>query len=73
MVLKCTLEKAGKNAASALEAKVVGSRHSWDEASSEEAAEEKTFTLAPTETDGKTPVGGAGGGRETQGFYSDSP
>lgn len=33
------------------------SRHSWDEASSEEAAEEKTFTLPLTEPDGKTPVG----------------
>lgn len=56
VVLKCTLEKAVKIAASALEAEVAGSRHRWDEPNSEEAAEE-TFTFALIELDGKTPVG----------------
>lgn len=56
MVPKCTLEKAVKIAASALAAEVVGSRHSWDEANSEEDGEE-TFTFALIELDGKTPVG----------------
>lgn len=62
-MLKRTLEKAGKNAASALEIEVVGNRHSWDEASSEDAAEEKTFTLTLTEPDGKTPVRGEEAGK----------
>lgn len=68
MMLKCTLEKAGKIAASTLEAEVVGSRHSWDEANSEEAAEE-TFTFALIELDGKTSVGVRKQGNK---FYSNS-